>query len=40
MLPLGLLLFLAAVAACYAAAVALLLCPWLAKGLRYRLPFI
>lgn len=33
---LGLLLFLAAVIACYAAAIALLLCPWLVKGLRCR----
>lgn len=29
---LGLLLFLAAVITCYAAAIALLLCPWLGKG--------
>ena len=34
---LGLLLFLAAVITCYAAAIALLLCPWLVKGLRCRL---
>ena len=37
---LGLLLFLAAVITCYAAAVALLFCPWLAKALRCRLPFV
>lgn len=37
---LGLLLFLAAVIACYAAATALLLCPWLVKGLRCRLDFL
>lgn len=34
---LWLLLFLVAVIACYAAAIALLLCPWLVKGLRCRL---
>lgn len=34
---LGLLLFLSAVITCYAAAIALLLCPWLVKGLRSRL---
>lgn len=33
---LGLLLFLAAVITCYAAAIELLLCPWLVKGLRCR----
>lgn len=37
MSPLGLLLFLAAVIAFYAAAIALLLCPWLVKRLRCRL---
>lgn len=31
---LGLVLFLSAVITCYAAAIALLLCPWLVKGLR------
>lgn len=36
----GLLLFLAAVIACYAAAIALLLCPWLVRGLRCRLDFL
>lgn len=39
MFPLGLLLFLAAVAICYAAATALLLCPWLVRDLRCRLDF-
>lgn len=39
MLPLGLLLFLMAVATCYAAAIALLLCPWLVRELRCRLGF-
>ena len=34
---LGLLLFLAAVITCYAAAIALLLCPWLVKEPRCRL---
>lgn len=37
---LGLVLYLAAVITCYAAAIALLLCPWLAKGLRCRLDFL
>lgn len=39
MLALELLLFLAAVTTCYAVAIALLLCPWLAKGPRCRLSF-
>lgn len=34
------LLYFAVVLVGYGTAVALLLCPWLAKGLRCRLPFI
>ena len=37
---LDLFLFLAAVTTFYAATVALLFCPWLAKELRCRLPYV
>lgn len=40
MLSFAVLMYFAAVISGYAAAVALLLCPWLAKGLRRRLPRI
>lgn len=40
MLSFAVLVYFAAVISVYAAAMALLLCPWLAKGLRHRLPRI
>ena len=40
MFSFAVLMYFAAVISGYAAAMALLLCPWLAKGLRHRLPRI